>query len=225
MKLDSRLALCADMVQGDYICDIGTDHGYLPAYLLSTGKCSRALCSDINPLPLGSSEENLNKEGVAHMAQFRLSNGFESLDITGVTDIVIAGMGGETIAEILSNEKSRCPANFILQPMSRAEILRDYLAANGFEVTSERAAVCGGFAYAVMSCKFTGTPYIISPERRITGLLSKDDPASRELVSRQISRIISAVRGLINSSDMTLKSKGENSLSLAEKIRSDWGFE
>lgn len=225
MKPDRRLALCADMVQGDYICDIGTDHGYLPAYLLSTGKCSRAICSDINPLPLRSSEEHLHKEGVAHMAQFVLSNGFESLDITGVTDIVIAGMGGETIAEILSHEKSRCPANFILQPMSRAEILRDHLAVNGFEVISERAAVCGGFAYAVMSCKFTGTPYIISPERRITGLLSKDDPASHELVSRQISRIISAAGGLINSSDILQKSKGENSLSLAEKIKSEWGIE
>lgn len=225
MKPDSRLALCAEMVQGDYICDIGTDHGYLPAYLLSTGKCSRALCSDINPLPLGSSEEHLRKEGVAHMASFCLSNGLESLDITGVTDIVAAGMGGETIAEILSNEKARCPANFILQPMSRAEILRDFLARSGFEVTSERAAVCGGFAYAVMSCKFTGTPYIISPERRITGLLSKSDPNSREYVSRQLMRITSAAYGLLNSSDLSQKSKGENSLSLAEKIRSDWGFE
>lgn len=222
MKLDNRLALCAKAVKGDYICDVGTDHGYLPACLLSEGKCSRAICSDINPLPLASAKETLRTMGVAHMAQTCLSNGLESLDLTGVTDIVIAGMGGETIGEILSNEKAKNSANYILQPMSRAELLRDFLAEKGFEVTEENAAVCGGFAYTVMSCKFTGVPYIISPERRITGLLPKDDPAAREYVQRQLTRIKAAAEGLCSSSDISQKKQGEAALSLAETILTQW---
>lgn len=224
MKLDSRLALCAEMVGGGHICDVGTDHGYLPAYLLSEGKCSRAVCCDINPLPLESARETLKKEGVAHMAQTVLSDGLESVDLTEVTDIVIAGMGGETIGKILSSEKSRCPARFILQPMSRAEALRSFLAREGFEVTEERAAVCGGFAYAVMACRYTGRAYDISPERRITGLLSKGDPAAEEYVRRQLMRIKSAARGLINSSDISQKKRGEEALWVSQKIRADWGI-
>ncbi|MCM1578656.1 MAG: class I SAM-dependent methyltransferase [Ruminococcus sp.] len=224
MNLDPRLSLCAQAVQGDYVCDIGTDHGCLPAFLLLSGKCGRALCADINIKPLKSAEETLKKAGVFHMAKTRLSDGFAALDITGVTDIVIAGMGGETIAKILSHEKARCSANFILQPMSRAEILRDFLGANGFEVTSENAAVSGEFAYTVMTCRFTEVPYAVSAERCITGLLDSSDPAAREYVSKQLKRMTAAAKGLINSSDISQKSKGEKLLLLAENIQPEWNL-
>ena len=219
MKLDSRLALCAEMVTGDFICDVGTDHGLLPAFLIASGKCRRAVCSDINPLPLAAARETLVKAGAADRAETFLSDGLKDVPLEGVTDIVIAGMGGETIAKIMSGSNHGTAA-FILQPMSRAELLRDFLAENGFAVTAEQGVVSGGFAYTVMRCSYTGEVRKISPEERITGLLSRSRPDDREYVKRQLFRIDSAAAG-IGKSD---KERAGDMLALSGRIREEWNL-
>ncbi|MBQ4485482.1 MAG: tRNA (adenine(22)-N(1))-methyltransferase TrmK, partial [Oscillospiraceae bacterium] len=56
---DNRLKACAELITGDYVCDIGTDHGYLPAYLLTSGRCTRAIAADINEMPLDAARRTL----------------------------------------------------------------------------------------------------------------------------------------------------------------------
>jgi tRNA (adenine22-N1)-methyltransferase len=134
VKLDKRLAACAELVRcGSSVADIGTDHALIPIFLWQNG-WSDIIASDMKPGPLNCARENIEKYGAD--VKLILSDGFGNLP--PCDDIIIAGMGGETIAEILEgckhmNENTR----FILQPMTKQERLRDWLTRNRFEVIHE----------------------------------------------------------------------------------------
>lgn len=199
MKLDKRLLVCAEMTEGSFVCDIGTDHGYLPAYLLRSGKGTKAIAADIGEKPLAAAKATFENEGIEG-GQLILSDGLKNIPLDGVTDIVIAGMGGELISKILNaDERSRtCGANFILQPMTRASVLRRYLADNGFEVTEERAVWDGEFAYSVMKCRYTGVTYEISDVREQTGLTDASYEDGRKYIEKQLERMKKAADGMRN---------------------------
>ena len=139
-SLDKRLLSVASFVrEGAFVCDIGTDHAYLPVYLVLIGRATRALASDINKGPVERAKNSVSKYGVSDKIDVILSAGLDGAADYPVTDIIIAGMGGELIASILEdakwtqNEKYR----LILQPMTHPEILREYLVDNGFEIKDE----------------------------------------------------------------------------------------
>ena len=102
---DGRLGRAADFVrEGAVVADIGTDHAYLPIYLLLSGKIKFAVASDINRGPLDSAKRNAAKYGLTDKMRFTLANGLDGLPLEedGVSDIVICGMGGELIAQIIA---------------------------------------------------------------------------------------------------------------------------
>lgn len=200
MKLDKRLLACARMTEGEYVCDVGTDHGYLPAYLILNGKCSFAIAADINPAPLAAAKATFEREGISDKVRLFLSDGLRDIPLEGITDIVIAGMGGELISRIMDCcEAKNCGANFILQPMTRAAALRKYLARSGFEVTCEKGVWDGSFVYSVMKCRFTGIPYELSPVREHTGLLDPSLEDDRRYILRQLERMERSAEGMQNS--------------------------
>lgn len=196
---DKRLLACAEMVSGEYICDVGTDHGYLPAHLLAEGKCSKAICADINEMPLDAARATMEKSGIgADRVMFCLSDGLLDVPLDGVTDITIAGMGGELIYRILTDDPRvrTCGADFILQPMTKADELRRDLAAGGFEVISEKGVCEGRFAYCVMKCRYTGKPYEVDPVREYSGLLDGSDTESRQYILRTLDMLTKAANGM-----------------------------
>ena len=136
-SLDNRLALCADFVRdGAKVADIGTDHAYLPVLLCRIGRCDTAIAADINPLPLERGIETINNSGLNNRIEARLSNGLEKISGDEADDIVIAGMGGELISQIIENweySKDRSK-HFIVQPMSKSEELMRWLFAIVFSV-------------------------------------------------------------------------------------------
>ena len=140
-KLDARLQAIADLVQGEIIADVGSDHAYLPAWLAKHNKIKKAYALDISPNCVGRIKANLGKFNIPQeIISPVLSDGLAGLGdcaIAGLTDVIIAGMGGETIARILSGIKKRAGINFILQPNTKKELLKDYLLANNFEVSQE----------------------------------------------------------------------------------------
>ena len=98
--------MCADMTrEGSRLADIGTDHAYLPIELCLSGKIPSAIACDINPMPLRSAEENIARFGLSDIIQTRLSDGLDRVAPDEADDIVIAGMGGELIRDILSAEE------------------------------------------------------------------------------------------------------------------------
>lgn len=197
---DKRLLLCAELVTGNYICDIGTDHGYLPAYLVITGKCRRAVAADINEMPLEAAKSIFARENISDKADFFLSDGLKNVPLEGVTDIVIAGMGGELISHILSADKrvKSFGGAFILQPMTRAADLRKYLAENGFETDTEKGVREGRFIYSVIRCRYTGNCRRLDPIEEIIGSLDPNIPDDREYILLQSDRLSRSAEGMKN---------------------------
>lgn len=150
--------------RGAVLADIGTDHAYLPIYLLKSGIISRAVCSDINKGPLASAEENLKEEGLAGAAELLLTSGASELSGKGITDYAICGMGGELIARIIEEAPHLRNSELllILQPMTKHEQLRSYLAGAGFEVLMEKYSLDEGKYYTAIQAQYTGKPYTLS---------------------------------------------------------------
>lgn len=159
--LDPRLASAASFVRdGAVLADIGTDHAYLPISLLLDGRIKFAAATDINRGPLDRARQNAARYGVSSEMEFILSDGLKSVpcDDLGITDIVICGMGGELIASIIdaSGYVKNPDVHLILQPMSRPDVLRKYLAESGFRISDERLSRSSGKYYTCISTAFDG---------------------------------------------------------------------
>lgn len=159
MLLDSRLRLAADLVRdGSRVADIGTDHAHLPVALVSEGRCPSAIASDVRHGPAENARLNIAQAGLESAITVRLGDGLHTVLPDEVDDIVIAGMGGETIAAILAEAPwiKEPRYRLILQPMTRAEKLRAYLFAEGFTLQEERVARSGRHWYTVLCVQYTG---------------------------------------------------------------------
>ena len=158
-SLDKRLLSCADYVRaGAVFADIGTDHGYLPIFLLTSGRICRAYLCDVNEGPLSSAERNARADGLSESCEFILTDGARALSDKGITDYAICGMGGELIAKIIEDAPHlKCEGiRLILQPMTKQEHLRRYLASVGFSVLDERYSFDSGKYYLTLLAEYTG---------------------------------------------------------------------
>lgn len=158
-QLDNRLKLCSDFVRkGAKLADIGTDHAYLPVWLCRIGRCPSALAADINPEPLKRGEGTIIESGLSDRIETRLSDGLKEIRRDEADDIVIAGMGGELIAKILSecSFATDSSKHFILQPMTRSEMLIAWLCENGFKIIKQDCCVASGRCYTVLLVKYIG---------------------------------------------------------------------
>ena len=167
--LTKRLAACAAQVTpAGVVCDVGTDHAYLPAELLQSGRCTRAVATDIHAGPLEAARRTLTEAGVLEQAELFLCDGLEQVQPAGITDVVIAGMGGETIVHILENCPWRRQVHLILQPMTKIPDLRLWLAQQGFG-WSEQVVQEGEKFYVILSARHTGTVRTLSPLEQESG--------------------------------------------------------
>ena len=153
IQISRRLQSVAAFVQeGKRLADVGCDHGYIPIYLLQKKKIEKAIAMDINQGPLMRAKEHIQEWGLENYIDTRLSDGVKALKPNEVQSIVIAGMGGQLISEILSAdiEKAR-KCNLVLQPMNAQYELRKYLISNGFSITDEDIAIEGFKVYNIMN--------------------------------------------------------------------------
>ena len=164
--LNARLLCAAELVrQNATLADIGTDHAYLPLFLLDEGRIKYAYCCDINEGPLASARKNAAERGRLSETEFILTDGAAVLSGRGITDYAVCGMGGELIADIID----RAPhlrdkeVNLILQPMSKQERLREYLAEEGFAILKESYSFDAGKYYVCMLVSYDGVRRELSP--------------------------------------------------------------
>lgn len=190
LKLSKRLNLCADFIREDSkLADIGTDHAYLPIYLLLKNKVKTAVACDINQGPLDSAEANAVRFGLENKLVLKLSDGLEKVNEDEADDIVIAGMGAELILRIIMETSwvFSGKKHLVLQPMTKAEILREELAKNGFEIKAEKAVFEDGKVYSVMSVFFTGEKSICAELERFMGKIIPSDEFS-DLYAQKVIR-------------------------------------
>lgn len=158
-KMSERLTAAAQLVRrGGVVADIGTDHGLLACYLVESGTCPKVYACDINPLPLEKAREAAARAGLSGRVETVLTDGLSGLSGKGITDIVILGMGGDLIGEILCAAAwVRDPSlRFVLGPMTKTDHLRRTLCAEGFFIEGERAVWSGAFGYSLFSVSYTG---------------------------------------------------------------------
>ena len=133
LQLQPRLRLLADLVpQGARLADIGTDHGYLPVWLMQQGRIASAIAADIGPEPLAHARRTAEEYGAA--LDLRLCDGLRGIAPHEADTVVMAGMGGETIRDILRAAPWTADGHhtLLLQPMTKVELLRGWLRENGY---------------------------------------------------------------------------------------------
>ena len=210
-SLDKRLRLCAFFVrEGVKIADIGTDHAYLPIWLILNSKIDCALACDINEGPLESGRADVLRYNLSDKITLRLSDGLRNVEENEADDIIIAGMGGELIARIIEdctwakNENKR----FILQPMTKCEVLISYLYKSGFEILSQKACSCDKKHYTVMAVQYTGKCETVSRSFLYTGKLDVEDEQAKVYLSHIISHLQKRARGDESLADVIDEIKG-----------------
>ncbi|MEE1198779.1 MAG: class I SAM-dependent methyltransferase [Acutalibacteraceae bacterium] len=197
--LSERLKVIADKITGGRVADIGTDHAYLPIYLIKTGKASRVLACDIKEKPLQNAAKNIQKTNTKNI-ELRLSDGLAGVGADEADTIVIAGMGGEVIAGILNrcNWIKNAGYKLLLQPMTSADFLRQFLLDNGFFIESETAVLDAGKLYTVISCAFSGEKQTVSDAFIFTGRLDPKEPTARLYIEKQLKRLRKCQNNLEN---------------------------
>ncbi len=155
LRLQPRLQAIADLVPaGARLADVGTDHGYLPVRLLLDGQIASAVASDINEAPLLHARRTAEEYGVEERISFRLCAGLDDVRRGEADTLVIAGMGGETIVGILeAADWDWDGVTLLLQPMTKAPLLRRWLPEHGFRIVSERLVRDKGTIYAILTVK------------------------------------------------------------------------
>ncbi len=138
-----RLLTVANMVKDSKsVADIGTDHAYVPVYLVLNNKVNTAIAMDINKGPIMRAKENIDRFSLSDKIKTRLSDGLSELLDNEADTVIIAGMGGILINSILEKDKERLKSlkYFVLQPMTAITETRKYLAENGFKIIDEKLA-------------------------------------------------------------------------------------
>ena len=197
--LSRRLAAAIPYItEGGRVADIGTDHAYLPIELVRRGILQSALACDIGSGPLLRARAHIEAAGLSERIQTLQTDGLHGVESYEPTDIILFGMGGELIAKILSAAewiKTR-RVNLILQPMTKAEILRRWLNENGLEILDEEL-ICDERYYQILHVCYTGKTEDYTDVELLVGkkILGGHSPLLKGYLERQAELLSSALEG------------------------------
>ena len=162
------------LTKGGAVIDVGTDHAYLPIYLVGQGISSRALACDINKGPIESAERNISAAGFAGKIDTLCTDGLHETENFQPDDVMVFGMGGELIMRILSEAPWLKNSNIglVLQPMTRAHLLRAWLTRNGFEIVGETITYEDKRHYQTIAARYSGKNETYTEEELLLGRLN-----------------------------------------------------
>lgn len=147
-----RLKCIIEHTKGTRIADIGTDHAYIPIYLIENKKADYIVAGDIRKGPVEIAKTNVEKHKLSDKIDVRLGSGLSILNMGDVDTIIIAGMGGQLISEIIDeNLKIARSCSLVLQPMNAQYELRKYIIKNGFKIADEDIVLEGFKVYNIMN--------------------------------------------------------------------------
>lgn len=210
IELTPRLKTIGDMVrEGVRVADVGTDHAFLPLYLVKSGKVSSAIASDINIGPIQNAQKNIIEHQCQDYIKLVHCGGLDGVNGDEVDDVIIAGMGGELISSIIDNAVwlKSSDKHLVLQPMSRANELRKYLCDNCFEITEERIAREGKRLYTIISAYYCGERIKYDDVFLYVGkVISIPNSEAKSYVLNQAEVLRKAAEGMAKSDDDKEKS-------------------
>jgi tRNA (adenine22-N1)-methyltransferase len=220
MELKGRLKAIADFVKPcETLCDIGTDHAYIPIYLINNKICGYCIATDIKKGPLKKAKKNILESGLQERIEIRQGYGLETVSQGEEDTFIIAGIGGNLVNEILSRGKDKAMKgkSFVLQPMNAVEKTRKWLIENGYFINKERLQKEGEKMYNILEAVWCNN---IKKEDDIyyyigKKLIDSNDPLLLEYIKNNINRLSKKINGLILS---TQKEGLDNAVLLREKM-------
>ena len=198
LTLSPRLHCAASLLQGGRTVDIGTDHAFLPVYLIQNGKCEHVLACDIGLQPLKNAEKTIVRFGLSSAIELRLSDGLQNVQPDEADEICICGMGGTLIVDILSAiDWIRRPGQrLVLQPMTHADDVREFLCRSGFSITREMCMRDGKRVYCCIAAVYDGNVDVRTPGYWYFGTLMGGKGDASQFVKREYTRIKKAEAAL-----------------------------
>jgi tRNA (adenine22-N1)-methyltransferase len=221
IKLEGRLKAVADNVpECATVADIGTDHAFIPIYLVSQGICKRAIATDLRKGPLCVAQRNISEYGLTEVIETRIGCGLRPIADHEAETLIIAGMGGLLIAEILGDGMDKVMGfkSIIIQPMYAAEYLREWLQLNGFEIYDEDLAEEGSKLYNIIDARLSTVTLKTPDTDNVIGkaLIAKKHPLLKKYIQKQIKIYTKIVEGLCKARNSAAESGNE--LEKTEKI-------
>ncbi len=213
-----RLQKIIDLVDCENICDIGTDHAYIPIRLASLNMIKKCIATDKNKGPLESARNNVKKHRYDSLIELRLGEGLEPIEKNECELVIIAGMGGKLIGDIIEKdiEKSKT-FRFLLQPMNAQKELRERLIKNGFKITKEELSSEGFKVYNVFCCEVGDMELPEEINLHIPKELEKHK-LFKMLVNKKIREFEKILKGLLNAKEPII-SEIERYKSLLLKVK------
>lgn len=222
MELSKRLKKIAEHVDKcESIADVGTDHGYIPIYLVKEGICKKAIASDINKGPIEKAKVNVAFEGISEKVKCLLGPGLAPLKVGEVNGVILAGMGGNLTRDILLADmpKVREYDFLILQPAQNPEVLREFLYKGNYDIIDEDLIMDEGRFYELFKVKYNKDSeklifedeldYEVSPMLR-----KKKHPLLKEYIEEKINKCETILNFIKDDTEAAKKRK----VDLAEKI-------
>lgn len=160
INIGSRLLMAASFIEnGNVVCDVGCDHGKLSLYLIKNAIAKHIIATDINPKPLQKAIDLFQQNGLSEKAEFFCTDGLQNIsDTNGITHVVIAGMGGGNMAQIIENapfiKENR--VKLVLLPAQKGYMVREFLYQNGYEILKERTVAENGKHYTCIEAVYSG---------------------------------------------------------------------
>lgn len=224
LTLQPRLHAISSLVpDGAKLVDVGTDHGFIPVRLLLDDRIRTAIASDIGAAPLDHARRTAEQFGVTERMDFRLCDGLCGILEDEVDTVVIAGMGGDNIAAILSAAPwTRNGSLLLLQPMSKAEVLRRYLPENGYRVIAEQLVADKGVIYPILTVRGGEMPPA-TESQTWGGFLLQSDPLRNCYLDEQILRLRRAASGLGKAKDDSAHERREKLLAVIAALEQQRG--
>jgi len=164
MELSTRLKKVADLVEPcNCVADIGTDHAYIPIYLVKNNICSHAIASDINKGPVKKALLNVNSYNLQNRIECRLGSGLNTLKTKEADTVIISGMGGNLIRDIIEDRIDLFKEfkSVILQPVQNPEVLREYIYKRGYNIIDEELCIDENKFYEIIKIRYSEKNYNI----------------------------------------------------------------
>lgn len=152
IRLDERLTTIANLVDYGTVADVGCDHGKLGYYLLGTDRASKVIATDISAPSLAKASELAKENGVSELMQTRLGNGLDVVESEEVDTVIVAGLGGDVIANILdvAHAQDKTFSHFILSPNTHAERVREAILQCGHTIVYDEIMECASKTYTII---------------------------------------------------------------------------
>lgn len=204
-RLSPRLALAAGLIpKGRAVADIGTDHAYLPAWLVLEGAALRAIAADVSAGPLRNAAQTVESHGLGERIELRLSDGLDAFAPGQADCFVFAGMGGTLIARMLDRAPwINAPGTVIVaQPMRKSEDLRGWLTAHGWRIEREAACFDAGRPYHALLAVYAAHAPQAAGYAYYGELPGCEHPAAKMLLERSRRWLAKRIAGLEQSGQM-----------------------